>query len=121
MCQAFRRRLIEQGESKPIVNIPSIGGKLFPPNNAEYATSKAGQNALPACLAREMARHKVRVNAICPGLVNALERDDMPRRAERLDEHGEPAKAVALGVEWHDYVASHIPGDGRGSPWTSRA
>ena len=45
MCRAFGRRLIEQGEGGAIVNISSIGGKLFLPNNAAYAASKAGQDA----------------------------------------------------------------------------
>ncbi len=110
MCRAFGRRLIDQAQGGAIVNISSIGGKLFLPNNAAYAASKAGQNALTATLAREMGQHHIRVNAVCPGLVDTSRMDDMPRGPQpALDDSGEPVKAGTVGFGWDAYIAANIP------------
>jgi len=124
MSRAFGRRLIEQGEGGAIINISSIAGKVFGPNQAAYAASKAGQNALTACMAREMGQHKVRVNSICPGLVDTSRMDDMPRggkdaaaqegvsgggkdtaRQEGIQEETPPG----MGFDWDEYVQTAIP------------
>lgn len=52
-----------------ILNISSIAGKVAWPYNAGYGPSKAGMLALTRCVAAEVARQGVRVNAICPGPV----------------------------------------------------
>ena len=79
MCHSFGKRLIEQGEGGAIVNISSIGGKMLPPNNAAYASSKAGLHAMTACMSGEVGQYGIRVNAICPGLVQTSRMDDIPR------------------------------------------
>jgi len=79
MSRAFGRALIEQGEGGAIVNISSIAGKMFPPNTAAYAASKAGIQALTASMAREVGRHNIRVNAICPGIVDTYRMDVIDR------------------------------------------
>jgi NAD(P)-dependent dehydrogenase (short-subunit alcohol dehydrogenase family) len=52
-----------------IVNIASIAGILPTPNLPAYGAAKAGVIHLTRTLARELAPKKIRVNAICPGLV----------------------------------------------------
>jgi len=79
MSRAFGRVLKEQNEGGAIVNISSIAGKLLPPNTAAYATSKAGIQALTASMAREMGRYNIRVNAICPGIIDTYRMDDIGR------------------------------------------
>jgi len=79
MCRAFGRALIDQNQGGAIVNISSIAGKMLPPNTAAYAASKAGIQALSASMAREMGRHDVRVNAICPGIIDTYRMDDIGR------------------------------------------
>ena len=79
MSRAFGQKLIEQGEGGTIINISSIAGKMFPPNSAAYAASKAGLQALTASMAREVGRHRIRVNAICPGIIDTYRMDDIPR------------------------------------------
>ncbi len=79
MSRAFGQKLIEQGEGGAIINISSIAGKMFPPNSAAYAASKAGLQALTASMAREVGRHGIRVNAICPGIIDTYRMDDSPR------------------------------------------
>ena len=77
MSKVFGGRLVGQGGGGAIVNISSIAGKLLPPNTAAYAASKAGLQALTASMAQEVGAHGVRVNAICPGLVDTSRMADV--------------------------------------------
>jgi NAD(P)-dependent dehydrogenase (short-subunit alcohol dehydrogenase family) len=79
MSKFFGRKLIDLGRGGSIVNISSIAGKALPPNTAAYAASKAGLQALTASMAQEMGRHRVRVNAICPGVIDTSRMDDLGR------------------------------------------
>ncbi len=79
MSHFFGRTLIDQGEGGAIVNISSIGGKMLPPNAAAYASSKAGIHALTASMAQEVGQYRVRVNAICPGIIDTYRMDDIER------------------------------------------
>ncbi len=79
MSKFFGRKLIEQGRGGSIVNISSIAGKALPPNTAAYAASKAGLQALTASMAQEVGKHKIRVNAICPGVIDTSRMDDLGR------------------------------------------
>jgi len=79
MSKVFGARLIEGGRGGSIVNISSIAGKRLPPNTAAYASSKAGIQALTACMAQEVGGHDIRVNAICPGVIDTARMDDLGR------------------------------------------
>lgn len=79
MSRAFGRALKAQGDGGVIINISSIAGKLLPPNSAAYAASKAGIQALSASMAREMGQFNIRVNAICPGIIDTYRMDDIGR------------------------------------------
>lgn len=46
-----------------------------------YSTTKAGQLALGQMLALELARHKIRVNVICPGAIGTEIGDNTKKRA----------------------------------------
>src|SRR4051794_10191103 len=74
------RRMIAAGNGGSIVNISSIAGKRLSANTAAYAASKAGLQALTACMAQEIAGHGVRVNAICPGIIDTSRMDDIGRQ-----------------------------------------
>ena len=92
MSRAFGQRLIAQGEGGAIINISSIAGKALPPNTSAYAASKAGIQALTACMAREVGQHGIRVNAICPGIIDTFRMDDIGR-----------------GETWDEMVRTRIP------------
>ena len=79
MSRAFGRILKDQDEGGAIINISSIAGKALPPNTAAYASSKAGIQALSASMAREMGQYNIRVNAICPGVIDTYRMDDLGR------------------------------------------
>ena len=79
MCKVFGQRLIDAGGGGSIVNISSIAGKMFSANTAAYAASKAGLQALTACMSKEVGQFGIRVNAICPGLIDTSRMDDIGR------------------------------------------
>lgn len=79
MCHHFGKQLIAQGEGGVILNISSVAGKMLAPNHAAYSASKAALQGLTASMAGEVGRHGIRVNAICPGIVDTSRLDDIPR------------------------------------------
>jgi NAD(P)-dependent dehydrogenase (short-subunit alcohol dehydrogenase family) len=79
MSKVFGRLLVEAGNGGSIVNISSIAGKVLGPNMAAYSASKAGLQALTACMAQEVGPAGVRVNAICPGVIDTFRMDDIGR------------------------------------------
>jgi 3-oxoacyl-[acyl-carrier protein] reductase len=56
-------------EGGRIVSIASIAGLIGFPGQANYAAAKAGVMALTRVLARELARRRITVNAVAPGVI----------------------------------------------------
>jgi 2-hydroxycyclohexanecarboxyl-CoA dehydrogenase len=50
-----------------VVNLGSDAGRVGSSGEAVYSAAKGGVIAFTKSLAREMARHQVRVNCVCPG------------------------------------------------------
>jgi meso-butanediol dehydrogenase/(S,S)-butanediol dehydrogenase/diacetyl reductase len=67
--QEAAKRMIAQGTGGSIVNTASIAGKQGYEPLAHYSASKFGVVALTQAGARAFAKHQIRVNAICPGVV----------------------------------------------------
>jgi 3-oxoacyl-[acyl-carrier protein] reductase/meso-butanediol dehydrogenase/(S,S)-butanediol dehydrogenase/diacetyl reductase len=99
MSQAAARAMIRQGQGGSIINISSIAARFGAAGAAAYATSKAGLNALSHAMAMELAPHRIRVNAVLPGVIETARMDDLGR-----------------GEAWRDFINSRIPlgtaGDG---------
>jgi 2-hydroxycyclohexanecarboxyl-CoA dehydrogenase len=53
--------------SGAVVNLGSDAGRVGSSGEAVYSAAKGGVIAFTKSLAREMARHQVRVNCVCPG------------------------------------------------------
>jgi NAD(P)-dependent dehydrogenase (short-subunit alcohol dehydrogenase family) len=66
--RAVARWMVANGRGGSIINLGSIMSKM-PSPGAAYSVSKAGVWMLTKCLAQELARHRVRVNAIGPGFI----------------------------------------------------
>ena len=65
----YKKKRLNKGAS--VVMIASIGGThSFMPGNGVYGASKAALNSVMKYAAREFASRKVRVNSICPGMVD---------------------------------------------------
>ena len=67
--QAAAPLMIRQGGGV-IVNIASIAGRGSASLSPPYAASKTAVISLTQQAARALARHGIRVNAVCPGIVN---------------------------------------------------
>jgi 2-hydroxycyclohexanecarboxyl-CoA dehydrogenase len=67
MCRAFLPPMVEAGDGGRIVNIASDAGRVGSSGESVYAGAKGGVIALSKSLAREMARHQINVNCVCPG------------------------------------------------------
>jgi NAD(P)-dependent dehydrogenase (short-subunit alcohol dehydrogenase family) len=65
--RAAARHLVAQGEGGSLVVVSSTAAMHGAPRREHYATSKAGLVGLMRSLAVELARHKIRVNALLPG------------------------------------------------------
>jgi 3-oxoacyl-[acyl-carrier protein] reductase len=100
-----------------IVNIASINALRGKFGQANYAASKGGLISFTRAVAKELARERVRVNAVAPGFIDTPLTRALPEpvlaqaRAEavlgRLGEPADIAHAVAFLVS---PLASHITG-----------
>ncbi len=79
MSRAAARHWLDDDCAGSIVNISSVGGKIAGPGTAAYSASKAAIHALTAAMAAELGPHGVRVNAVCPGIVDTSRLDDIDR------------------------------------------
>jgi NAD(P)-dependent dehydrogenase (short-subunit alcohol dehydrogenase family) len=86
LSQLFSNALVSEKRSGSIVNINSVGA--YGPGNIAYCTSKASLLFLTRCMARELAKHKIRVNSVSPGIVetdlNQLPRDENPEKWNKI-------------------------------------
>src|SRR6478752_3636354 len=67
MCSAFLPGMVEAGNGGRVVNLASDAGRVGSAGESIYAGAKGGVIALSKSLAREMARHGINVNCVCPG------------------------------------------------------
>jgi NAD(P)-dependent dehydrogenase (short-subunit alcohol dehydrogenase family) len=99
-CQVFARGMVDRGQGGSIINISSASSGPPLSRVLTYSVAKAGLNNLTQYLARELAPHGIRVNAIAPGFFpaeqnRALLSEDRIRAiightpARRLGEAGE--------------------------------
>ena len=68
-CKAVLPQMVSRGSGK-VINIGSDAGRVGSTGEAVYAGAKGAVIAFSKSLAREMARHHITVNAICPGLTD---------------------------------------------------
>lgn len=67
VSHAFLGSMIASGQGGRIINIASDAGRVGSTGEAVYAGAKGGVIAFTKSLAREMARHAITVNCVCPG------------------------------------------------------
>jgi NAD(P)-dependent dehydrogenase (short-subunit alcohol dehydrogenase family) len=75
LSQAAARVMAKQGGGS-IIHNSSVGGLVGFPMMAAYGASKGGLAQLARSMASDLASYNIRVNAICPGVVDT----PMPRR-----------------------------------------
>jgi NAD(P)-dependent dehydrogenase (short-subunit alcohol dehydrogenase family) len=100
------RVMIEQGEGGAIVNTASIAGLSGGGGPQAYSAAKAAVVNLTRTTAVELAVHRIRVNAVCPGAVytDLLHRgrpdvtDEWREEIQPWPDRGEPAMIAEVAV-----------------------
>jgi len=93
--------LLKQRPGSCIINVASVAGKNGTPGMAHYCASKFAVVGFTNALAKEVACHDVRVNAICPGILRTQMWEYLADRFRGKEESKEDS--------WQRCVASLIP------------
>jgi NAD(P)-dependent dehydrogenase (short-subunit alcohol dehydrogenase family) len=101
--QLFASILIDRGQPGAIVNIGSTAALVADPAEptAHYNASKAGVLSLTRQMAVEWAAHGIRVNAVCPGVIDTpmLRLMDDPAAGLAYLETGVPLRRLGTASE----------------------
>jgi NAD(P)-dependent dehydrogenase (short-subunit alcohol dehydrogenase family) len=114
-AQAAARAMRERGQGGAIVNVASDAawsGGINP--CAHYAASKAGLVSITRSLAKELAPHRIRVNAVAPGLIatdmGGTAGSTLPDLRIPLGREGTPEEVAACVVFLASDEASYVTG-----------
>jgi len=103
LTQALARRWVAAATPAAVVNIASTSATLARPGTLHYAASKAGLVAMTRGMALELAPHRIRVNAVAPGLI----------ATERVMAH---ATGAGAGAAEHSAKLARVPAAREGKP-----
>lgn len=98
MCSAFLPGMVEANRGR-VVNIASDAGRVGSSGETIYAGAKGGVIALTKSLAREMARHTITGNCVCPGPTDTPLFHAMSEKLQAALEKAIPFKRVARPEE----------------------
>ncbi|HEU0154876.1 MAG TPA: SDR family oxidoreductase [Stellaceae bacterium] len=82
-----------------IVNISSDAGRVGSLGETVYAAAKGGLIAFTKSLAREMARHGINVNCVCPGPTDTPLFQRQPERIKEALTRAIPFRRIARPIE----------------------
>lgn len=91
--QAVARELVARSRGGAVINLASAAAFRSSPRGVHYVSSKAGIVGLTRAAALELARYKVRVNAIAPGTTDTAQ----PRYGMSEEELQAAGRQVPLG------------------------
>lgn len=102
-----------------IVNVASIAGLIGFHGQANYAAAKAGVMGLTRVLAKELARRRITVNAVAPGVIQTAMLGDVKPEVQaeylkqipagRLGRPEDVANAILfLASDESEYITGHI-------------
>lgn len=117
-CHAVTRPMMSARYGR-IVNLSSVAAEFGNPGQSNYAASKGGIEGFTRCIASELARRGITVNAVAPGFietdmteaVRSAAGDQIKKKipARRLGLPADIANAVLfLASEEAAYVTGHI-------------
>jgi NAD(P)-dependent dehydrogenase (short-subunit alcohol dehydrogenase family) len=103
VARAFVRALIAAGEGGSIVNLSSVAALVADRSepSGHYTASKGAILALSRQMAVEWAEHGIRVNAICPGVIDTpmLRLTDDPDATARYLDNWVPLRRIGCPEE----------------------
>jgi NAD(P)-dependent dehydrogenase (short-subunit alcohol dehydrogenase family) len=112
ICKAAAKAIIAGGKGGRIVIFCSLAGTKGVPGSAAYGAAKYGTIGLTKSLALELAKYKINVNGINPGMIVTNLRDETFAKT-----------AAAEGITWEEArkkdqepLAKHIPWGRLGTP-----
>jgi NAD(P)-dependent dehydrogenase (short-subunit alcohol dehydrogenase family) len=71
LCMKYEARaMLAGGHGGAIVNVGSVNSFLGFPTGSAYVASKHGQIGLTTSVSAELAPHGIRVNLVCPGIID---------------------------------------------------
>jgi NAD(P)-dependent dehydrogenase (short-subunit alcohol dehydrogenase family) len=120
LCGQAAAREMVKARTGVILNIASIAGEVGVPMGAAYCTAKGGVIALTRLMSAELAAHRIRVNAIAPGVVDTenvrrVVGDDGMKIREALVPLGRLGRAedvartaLFLASDDADFISGHI-------------
>jgi NAD(P)-dependent dehydrogenase (short-subunit alcohol dehydrogenase family) len=116
---AASRAFAAQGHAGTIVNIASIAGMRAAPLQGVYGMTKAALISMTQTLAHELGGVGIRVNAICPGLVETRFASALIENKEILEQvneksalkrHGQPVEIAGAAVYLLSDASSFMTG-----------
>ena len=83
VCKAALPPMVARGAGGRVINIASDAGRVGSSNEAVYAGTKGAIIAFGKTLAREVARHRITVNTVCPGITETALLQGMRAESEK--------------------------------------
>jgi NAD(P)-dependent dehydrogenase (short-subunit alcohol dehydrogenase family) len=118
------------GERGVIINVSSILAKYGDFVTSAYSASKGGVSGMTLALARDFSAHKVRINAICPGLAETPMIGRLPEAVKNLIKSQSTAGVLLEPEQFAHFVqtivenkyisGSNLPLDGGQVPCNTR-
>ena len=105
VCRIAVPLILQRQAGGSIVNVISDAGRVGEPRLAVYSGAKAAASGFSRALAKELGRHRIRVNAVAlssvrtPGVAALLQDEEVVKRITRqypLGRLGEPSDAANL-------------------------
>ena len=109
LSQLAAKQMIRNSLGGSVINVGSTAGKIARQGATHYCSSKAGLMMMSQVLALEWAEFGIRVNLVCPGVIETDSLIDTLRSPENLSQHCEKLCRIPLRRAGHpDEVASAV-------------
>ncbi len=103
LTHALLPAMIAAGKGK-IVNVSSDAGRVGSTGETTYAAAKGGVIAFTKSLAREVAKHSINVNCVCPGPTDTPMLQSRPDKLREAFQRAIPFKRFAKPQEIADAI-----------------
>lgn len=116
-CSQYAARMMQRNKQGSIINMASIIGRVGNAGQAVYGGSKAAVIGITQSLAKELAAHNIRVNAIAPGFIDTDMAHSLPddKFQQRLDSIamgriGSPEEVAKVALFLASDLSSYVTG-----------